>query len=227
MRINEYAWSLCTRTETERPISLDRSFHILSESNRVLISMPTSREQRVVFRSLIAASIVGLLLAQNSAVPSELRVALAAGISLGWLGFGLFFFIRRFPYIGTACVVVTAVWIGIKYREDVPKRKLVAELKQLGDISVITNGGIWTGDIEYLYFESTVDEAAVLEALQLSRLERLERLVFRRTPITDKTLAMLGESPTLRSIYIEGGRTTDEGVQRLSAALPNCRIEVR
>jgi hypothetical protein len=150
-------------------------------------------------------------------------------VVLGWLVFGLVALCRRTGRLGVAAVCifgsVAAIWGWFRYQNELINQSHVAAIKRIGDVSVITRGSLRSNHIEYLYFESNVNESQVLRILSSPGLEQLERVVFKLTPITDATLKRLAEMPSLQDIYVEGAEVTAAGVERLSTSLPNCRVK--
>jgi hypothetical protein len=196
----------------------------------VSMSKPNPKT-RVVIGGLAVASLLVLGMARGGAFPQPVRVILAGGVLLGWIVFALSHFCGPIGRRGVAAVVllvaVVGAWVTYEYFADIPRQQYVAEIKQIGDVGVITTGRIWTGDIEYLDFDPHLSEAQVLQILGSPGLEHLERVVFKRTPITDATLERLAQMPSVDDVYIEGSKITDEGVAKLKASLPNCRLETR
>lgn len=160
---------------------------------------------------------------------------LSAGVGLGWILATAFYVSQRFGRIGTASMMLSGlaiiVWFGNHYRQDISKREFVNAIRQHRNVKVFTtgleSGSFWTGDINYLYFEAGIREAEVLQILRSPGLKRLERIVFKRARVTDKTLKQLGELPSLGDVYLEGTDVTMSGIENLIAQCPGCRLQVR
>jgi hypothetical protein len=186
---------------------------------------------RVLFGGAVVATWVVLSFVKSSAILNPTRSLISGSVILPWVALALFYFCRRFGRPAVVSVVllvaVLATWTTYEYFADVPKRQWVAEIKRLGEVSVYTTGRIWTGDIEYLFFESDITEPQVLQILQSSGLAKLDRVVFKHTPITDATLDRLAQMPSLTYVYVEGAQTTIPGAMKLRDSLPTCRIELR
>jgi len=195
----------------------------------------TNPKARVLFGGIAVASVTILLLARAGAIPLPARAFIAGGVLLGWTVFAVVRFCRRFGRVGVVAVVLLvsglAAWLGSTYYGDLPKQRQVAAIRALGPVKVTTSGSrkgsVWTGDIQYLHFDSDISEPQVLAILHSPGLEKLKRVVFKRTPITDATPARLAEMSSLQDISVVGGKITDAGVAKLRKSLPSCGIEIR
>lgn len=189
----------------------------------------------VTFGGLASATVAIFLLAHLRIFPQPISQLLVVLIGCGWLLALVFYVSRRFGRVGIGSTfvlgAVIAVWFTIRYRQEISQRQFVDAIKRFKHVDVLTtgleSGSLWTGDIHYLYFESGISEPEVLQILRSPGLERLKRVVFKRTHITDRTLAELAVLPGLRDVYLEGGDVTTSGIEKLIARCPDCRLEVR
>jgi len=190
---------------------------------------PTKSNRHVAFGTLVATSVVCLLMAKSGAMPRPAGVVVAGGVLLGWLAFGVIALCRRTGRLGIVAVClfcsVAAIWGWTRYQDELVIQRNVAEIKRLGDVSVITHGSLRSNHIEYLYFDSHITESQVLKILSLPGLEKLDRVVFKLTPISDATLKRLSEISSLQSVYVEGAEVTAAGVEQLSRSLPKCSVQ--
>jgi hypothetical protein len=211
----------------------------LVDHNPLVVELPSDEanmskpnpKTRVVFGAAAVATWMVLSSVKSSAIPNPTRALISGSVILAWIAFGLFCLCRRYGRPGVVPVVLlvagVAAWFSYECFADLSKQRQVAELKELGEVRVITTGEIWTGDIYYLYFESDISEPQVLKILRSPGLEKLDRIVFKQTPITDATLQQLAEMPSLEDVYVEQADVTNAGVEKLRVSLPNCRIEIR
>jgi Leucine-rich repeat (LRR) protein len=60
--------------------------------------------------------------------------------------------------------------------------------------------------------------------MELKDLTQLQKLFISYTNITDASVPTIKGLTNLNTLYMQGTKISNEGVQEITAALPNCRI---
>jgi len=108
--------------------------------------------------------------------------------------------------------------------------KYLAELESLEQLS-LCNTKITDEGLEHLENCKRLKQLSLIRTeitdaglIHLTRIESLEDLELSYSKITPAALLQLGKCPSLRRLRIRGFAPTDEELDRLAQALPNCRV---
>ena len=194
-----------------------------------------SIKKRSIWRGAISLSVVLFLVLLITPFPSDLRGLLFCSLILGWFLAGVFWVVRRFGKttalvlaLVLAAVSLTVGGIGAyAYWEDEPNRRAVSQVRELRAYYVGTTGKLLTGEIDYVYFDQEATDDDIGRFTELDGLQGLKRLVLKGTRINDVTARKLSRLSQLHHLYIQGSRLSEETIDHLFDAMPNCKIEVK
>jgi hypothetical protein len=178
----------------------------------------------------VSISVVLVLLLLCVPFPSDVRGLIALLLILAWTFTGLIWLVQRFglpAILGIiALVVPIAGAVSYSYWQDAPNREAYARIKELGASFVGTRGKVFTGEVDYVYFDSDANDAKVRQFTELEGIDDLDRLVIQGSGITDATARKVTRFKKMKYLYLGGTRVSREVVAELRAALPDCRIQV-
>ena len=164
-------------------------------------------------------------------MPIELRQILAVLLILGWPLAGAYWLIRRFGKRAVVGLAAVSISIGgvvsYKYWKDGPNRRTYSQIKDLHAYYVGTTGKVFTGEVEYVYFDSKSSDDEVRQFTDLNGLDTLKQLVVHGSRISDSTAMKLTRFKNLKFLSLEGTLVREETLERLQADLPNCEIELK
>lgn len=139
----------------------------------------------------VSVSVALVLLIIVAPIPPDLRAMVAAMLVVGWSTGGMAWLVQRYgrpAKIGIfAIFVCIGGWVGYEYWKDAPNRLAYSRIKELKARFVVTNGKIFTGDVEYVCFDAAASDEQVRQFTELEGLDKLRHLVFNGTKIRDVT----------------------------------------
>jgi hypothetical protein len=179
----------------------------------------------------VSSSVALFLLLLIAPMPFGLRGAIAALLLFGWSYAGLVCLVDRYGRRALVAIIAILVLTGgaasYAYWEDTANRKAYSRIKGLRAYYVGTKGKILTGEVDYVYFDSNATDEDVRQFTELDGLQKLDRLVIKGTRISDATAKRFVRFKELTFLYLEGTQVTEETLEELDAAMPNCSIEAK
>src|SRR5262245_19951826 len=190
-----------------------------------------SRVRSGLLNKALGHTIAVLIVLWIAPVPAEIRLLVLLLIALGWLLAGIHWAYHRFGKVGIVALAGTGLALtgvaGYAYWQDMPNRQLVAQIRDLHAFYVGTTGTLFTGEVDYVYFDSVATDEEVEQFTRLDGLAAVRRLVFKETKLADATTNKVGRFSEVRELYLESTNVSPATIEQLRALLPKCAIEVK